>query len=133
MLCIFTHWLRGKLTTEISRQNLFHSITYDVRFDNEDERRFDVSHFEFRESSGLQMFPRGPGDLASIAKVVPHGLENVLEEVRPSGGVRHNVLYEEEGSTLQSKDPLHAYHANFKMFPFQPGRHGFPYFPHVTE
>ncbi len=103
----------GKLTTKLNHththtHNLFHSIANDVRFDHEDERRVDVSHFEIGESSRLQVLPCFPGDLASVAKVVPRRLENVLEEVRPSGGVCHNMLNEKEGSALQSRDLLCA-------------------------
>lgn len=62
-----------------------------------------MSQFELRETSRLQIFPGLPDDLAPIAKIVPRRLEDVLKEVRPCRGVCHNMLHEEEGSTLQNK------------------------------
>ena len=97
------------------RPNLFHSVTYDVWFDHKHERRLDVLHLEFGESSRLQIFPRFPGGLASVTEVVPKRLENVLEEVRPGGRVRHNVLHKEEGPTLQIRHVLCVPHLKKKI------------------
>lgn len=61
--------------------NLFHRIAYDVWLDHKEERSINVPHFEFGESGRLHVFPCFSSDLATITKVVPCRLENVLEEV----------------------------------------------------
>lgn len=88
------------------KRELFHSIAHDMRLDHEHERRIDVSQLELGESGRLQVFPGFPGDQATVPKVIPGRLENVLEEVGPCGGVGNHMLHEEEGSTLQSKDEI---------------------------
>lgn len=77
-----------------------------MRPDHEHERGFDVPQLELRESGRLQVFPGFPSDQATVSKVVPDRLEDMLEEVGPGGGVGNHMLHEEEGSTLQSKGYL---------------------------
>ncbi len=75
-------------------------------FDEKEEWRFDVSQFEFGESGWLQMLPCFPDELASIAKVVPQRLEDMLQEVRPGRAVCNNMLKEIEGPALESKQVI---------------------------
>lgn len=88
---------------EASGADLFDSVAYDVRLDEEHQRSVDVPQFEVGESGRLQMFPRVTGHLAAVAEVVPGRLQDVLEEVGPGGRVCHHVLQEEEGAALQSR------------------------------
>ena len=88
------------------RLNLLDGVAHDVWLDQEVEGSLDALQFELGEPSGLQVVPGRPGQLTAIAKVVPHGLENVLEEVGPGGALCDHVLHEEEGSPLPTHPQL---------------------------
>lgn len=93
VLYIVSSWIPGRI--------LFDSVAQNVRLNQDSGWSLDVSQLELREPGRLQVAPRRPGEHASVPEVVPQGLENMLEEVQPGGGLCNHMVQEVEGSPLE--------------------------------
>lgn len=65
-----------------------------------DVSRLDVLQLNVRETSCCEVFPRSPGDHASVAEKEPHAFEHVLEEESPARRIGNDVFQKVEGASL---------------------------------